>query len=87
VEEAVAEEAVAEEAVVAVEEVVVAAVAVLPAEEEVVVAAVAVLQPQVSEAPSPEKLSSRNLKSVEETRATLQPSRRSHSPQPSQSGP
>ena len=67
------------EAVVVVVEVVVVAVL----EQEAAV----VQQPQVSEAPSPEKLSSRNLKSVEETRATLQPSRRSHSPQPSQSGP
>ena len=44
-------------------------VVVAAAVEVVVAAAVAVLQPQVqvSEAPSPEKLSSRNLPSVEET--------------------
>ena len=71
---------------VAVAEVEVEAVAAVVAVEEVVAA---VLQPQVqvSEAPSPEKLSSRNLKSAEETRATLQQSRRSHSPRPSRSGP
>ena len=72
---------------VVVEEAAVEAVLTVLEEVEEVAAVVLQRQVQVSEAPSPEKLSSRNLPSVEETRTSLQESWSSHSPQPSQSGP